>query len=187
LVDVAGVRTPLCMKTNFMRTWNDCLVTGSATRRLNEEGEAENWDYDYSEEDPAAEGSELYLRRMGRRAQRAEAKPQLGALSDGTRSIDLEALDASQRAEIAKVLGVTQLSGGRILFNASDNLQRQQVTATLEANEHAGTVHSRRLMLDMNCIAPGIGAGCLFSVGFPWGCNPITGSPACTFGIGLGL
>jgi hypothetical protein len=75
--------------------------------------------------------------------------------------------------------------GGRVLFNASDHQPEQTVSAVLEANDKLGTVHARRLMLDMNCIQTGIGPGCIFKIGYPWSCNPRTGSPACYFGIAV--
>eukprot|EP00932_Pfiesteria_piscicida_P000641 SRR837773.10624.p1 GENE.SRR837773.10624~~SRR837773.10624.p1 ORF type:complete len:251 (-),score=81.92 SRR837773.10624:29-670(-) len=37
----------------------------------------------------------------------------------------------------------------------------------------------------MNCIAPGVGPGCIFSIGYPWGCDPVDGNPACRFGLAV--
>jgi hypothetical protein len=108
----------------------------------------------------------------------------LTKLDDGSFAIDISSLDAQQKAQVAEALGVRRLSAGRVVFNASDHMPKQKVDAVLEVAQ-PDRVESRRLMLDMNCMAPGVGPGCIFSVGYPWGCDPVDGSPKCRFGIAV--
>eukprot|EP00932_Pfiesteria_piscicida_P008117 SRR837773.18421.p1 GENE.SRR837773.18421~~SRR837773.18421.p1 ORF type:complete len:376 (-),score=95.99 SRR837773.18421:74-1201(-) len=180
MVDTAAVRTPLCMKNNFMHTINDECVQEAAARRLSE-GEGE------LVEDDSLEGSEAYLHRIGRlsggRSSGATRTSTMTTLGDGTKAVDISTLSAAQRGQIADLIGVQALAGGRLLFNTSDDAPVQRTDVLLEAMEDDATTHSRRLSMEMKCDAPGVGPGCLFAIGYPWGCNPM-GSD-CTFGIGI--
>jgi len=199
MVDVAGARSALCMKTNFMSTVNNDCLQAASDRRLSEDQEDdESLAPSSGESDAELQGSDVYLQRLGRLERGSGSKPggharklgetkqsQMKKLSDGTTVIDLDSFDAAQRAKIAEALGVQQLAGGRVLFNATDSEPRQKLTAVLEASEEPGSVHSRRLMLDVNCQQIGVGPGCIFKISYPWHCDPIDGEPRCDFGIAV--
>jgi len=192
MIDIASAKTSLCLKNNFMSNVNGVCTEAAADRRLHEENEdGQDLDYLSEEDDTEFQGSDVYLHRLGRLPSGRSSKvgetkkSQMQTLKDGTMSIDLDAFDAAQRAKIAEAIGVPSLVGGRVLFNASDHQPEQTVSAVLEANDKLGTVHARRLMLDMNCIQTGIGPGCIFKIGYPWRCNPATGTPKCDFGIAV--
>jgi len=109
-------------------------------------------------------------------------------LADGTFAINIDQLEQSQQVDMAKAMGIRRLSSGRILFNATDDDANQTVPAVLNSHDGAGTVHSRRLMMDMKCLAPNVGWGCVFSIGYPWGCDPLaahTGGKPCSFGMAV--
>eukprot|EP00932_Pfiesteria_piscicida_P002547 SRR837773.1248.p1 GENE.SRR837773.1248~~SRR837773.1248.p1 ORF type:complete len:793 (-),score=285.65 SRR837773.1248:113-2416(-) len=190
ITDEASRRNALCAKSNFMKTVSgDCMgnEVEEGARRLSDEDEDEEESYEGLQggEEARARLAAAKRRSLGGRKLGATQQSQMTTLADGSRAIDLSALTAAQRAEIAQALGVSKLGGGRVVFNASDSNPHQKVSATLEAEEKTGTVLSRRLMLDMNCIAPNVGWGCLFSIGYPWGCDPVDGNPKCSFGIAV--
>ena len=115
-------------------------------------------------------------------------KAQMTKLSDGTFAINIDQLDESQRNQMADALGIHHISGGRILFNATDDAANQVAPAVLNSHDGGGTAHSRRLMMDMKCLAPNVGLGCIFSIGYPWGCDPLsaqTGGRPCSFGMAV--
>jgi hypothetical protein len=171
IVDEASQRSQSCSKSNFMKNYqNDCLgadLAESDGGRLLSGGEDEYWGTDGEQ----AEGSEEHLRRAKKVALQklkigSTKESSMTKLEDGSFAIDISALDAEQRKKVANALGIRRLSAGRVLFNATDHEPNQKVDAVLEAVT-PNHVESRRLMLDMNCMAPGVGPGCLFKIGYP--------------------
>jgi hypothetical protein len=176
IVDEAMQRSAQCGKSTFMKTYEeDCLAgAGEAAdgggRLLADDDDEGAWD----DSEEQLEGSEEHLRRAKKLALQKGKWQKSGStktstltkLEDGSFAIDISSLDAQQKAQVAEALGVRRLSAGRVLFNATDHEPKQKVDAILQA-EQPDRVESRRLMLDMNCIAPGVGPGCIFSVGYP--------------------
>jgi hypothetical protein len=171
IVDDASQSSQSCAKSNFMKNYqNDCLgadLAESDGGRLLSAGEDEHWGTDGE----LAEGSEEHLRRAKKVAMQklkigSTKESSMTKLQDGSFAIDISALDAEQRHKVAGALGIRRLSAGRVVFNASDHEPNQKVDAVLEAvtPDH---VESRRLMLDMNCMAPNVGPGCIFKIGYP--------------------
>jgi len=189
---------PICAKSVFyLDTLADCmggdgkLPTKSGGRLLSESDEDSMLD----DEEPEG-GSDYHLREMRATAEHKERMilqekmskgedAKVTKLKDGSLTMDIAQMDSAVRSQMAKAMGIPDLSSGRIVFNASESEKKQSVPAMLDARELSGSAHSRRLMLDTTCLAPGVVGGCLFSVSYPKGCDPIDNEPKCKWGLAV--
>jgi len=187
---------PACGISPLAIALQECsAMEASATRRLsgndefNEEGDFEEEEEDNMKVTTIASGA------LKQAADPEPHMPVLSKLADGSNSLNFDDLDDGTRAQLAQFLNLESLpKTGRILFNSTvpkpgDEVKKMQGLADLPGiDSPAG---SRRLFLDMKCLAPNIGYGCIFSVWFPKSgqpyCDPIggTGSTACKYSLAV--
>jgi Ca2+-binding EF-hand superfamily protein len=197
IADVASVRNILCMQSNFMHNIDSNCIPAAERRRLEEIGSD---DVEFDDENQGMEdlgrASDWYFRKLGLRHQQGDydyrssglVKSGMRKLRDGTTEMNLDALDAAQREQLAKAIGVKDLKGGRLYFNLTeeDRANQKGHTAILQTTQSSGAEERRLLLaLDLSCVAPGVTPGCLFYLASPPRCNPITGKPRCSWGIGI--
>jgi hypothetical protein len=185
MVHVAGATIKECAQNNFVSVINDCMVDGATGgRRLDEVTH-------FDEEEDAGGATEAIqqMRSVAREKERRlkEVKePEISQLKDGTYAMKFDHMNNEQRVALAGTLNVNadSLSSARILFNAttSSNQHGDAVVQGTHSNdplltsrgdgEGTASALSRRLQMEMKCIGPNIGWGCIFSFGYPFGCFP---------------
>lgn len=196
IADDASVRNILCMQNNFMQNINNNCIPAAERRRLEEIGSDDvEFDDENQGMEDSGQASDWYFRKLGMRHQQGDydyrssglVKSGTRRLRDGTTEMNLDALDAAQREQLAKAIGVKDLKGGLLYFNLTeeDRANQKGHTAILQATQSSGAEERRLQWVDLTCIAPSIMPGCILYFGFPVRCNPITGSPTCKWGLAV--
>jgi hypothetical protein len=164
-----------------------------AGRRLSGSDESSEEDDFEDEEQDHMKVTTIASGALKRAADPPPPMPALSKLADGSNSLDLADLDDATRAKLAKFLNMESAPmTGRILFNstvptAGDVVKNVQGLVDLPGSDSPAA--SRRLFIDMKCLAPNVGPGCIFSVwwpkpGYSW-CDPLDGQPPCKYSLAV--
>jgi len=191
-----GTAASACGMSPLAMSLQECEDNGFIGRRLSKSDELnEVVDFEEEEEEDNMKVTTIASGALARAADPEPPMPVLSKLADGSNSVDLADLDDGTRAQLARILNLTSPpETGRILFNSTvpkpgDEVKNMPGLVDLPGIDVPAT--SRRLFIDMMCLFPNVGPGCIFSVWWPKSgqptCDPIggTGNMACKYSLAV--
>jgi hypothetical protein len=183
IFEEAAPRFHVCGKSPAAMVIQECsALASSGTRRLSGGDEFdEEGDFEEEEEDKM-KVTTISSGLLKQAADPGPPMPTVMKLADGSNSLDLQDLDDDVHLQIARALNMeSPPKTGRILFNSTKpgpGGEVKNVEGLVDLPGVDSPAASRRLWLDMKCLAPNVGPGCVISLWVPQR-NQRTCDPLC--------